>query len=109
MFSSHHGESEAKKALTKVMYLGRPTWDIPILWGLLRETREAPAFVLSMLSFHYLANKFADRRNPVASRLSYALAAEEDANPFSAMSRAAAAYLPSLRISYSGQKRIALA
>ena len=70
--------SDAKKALAKIIYFGKPCADIPFLWGLSREAHLAFASALSSAEWQRLEARFADRPNPKATRLSYALSAMED-------------------------------
>ena len=68
----------AKTALTKVTYMGAPDFNLPFLWGLARDVHIASHLILASPHFAYLRGKFQDRRNPHASRLSYALCSLED-------------------------------
>ena len=72
-------EKDAKQLLIKLMFLGTPSNDLPLLWGLAFEFREASKVILADARFAYLDGKFGERRNPMASRLHYAIAKVEDA------------------------------
>ena len=72
---------DAKAAINKLFYFGRPVADLPPLWGLSREIAEAVAFVLGHDDFGYLRDQLQSRRNPIASRFAYAMAAMEDDLP----------------------------
>ena len=70
--------NDAKRELVKLLYMGQPRVSLPCLLALQREVAQAAEVVLAMPRFAYLGAHFSDRRNPMASRLSYALSAEED-------------------------------
>ena len=70
---------EAKKELQKIVYMGRPRGEWPQLWALSRDARRAARGLLATPAFVNLHNMFARRRNPFATRMSYALMALEDA------------------------------
>eukprot|EP00959_Pyramimonas_sp_CCMP1952_P326295 6830114-Pyramimonas_sp.AAC.1 len=64
--------------LIRLVHLGRPSNDIPFLWNLSVQLHAAVDIVLEMPRFEYLRRRFADRPNPRASRLHFALAAVEE-------------------------------
>ena len=68
----------AKKLLIRLVHLGRPQHDIPFLWNLATQIRQAVTVLLEMDRFQYLQSKFSDRPNPTATRLHYALASVEE-------------------------------
>lgn len=70
---------ESKKELIKVVHMGRPKYEIPFLWDLSVEIRQAAEDLLGLPKFEYLQGLFEDRRRPLASKLHYALASIEDA------------------------------
>ena len=61
------------------MFLGTPSNDLPLMWGLAFEFREASKVIIADARFAYLDGNFGERRNPMASRLHYAIAKVEDA------------------------------
>ena len=67
----------AKKILNKIMYFGRPDYNLPFLWALAHDFRMAAQVVLSSDEFAYLRDMFNDRRNPQATRLFYAISKYE--------------------------------
>ena len=69
---------EAKTSLSKILYGGRPDFDLPFLWALWGETQAAAQILLNNNEFDYLQDKFSDRRHPQATRLFYALSKFED-------------------------------
>ena len=70
----------AKKILNKIMYFGRPDYNLPFLWALVHDFRMAAQVVLSSDEFAYLRDMFNDRRNPQATRLFYAISKYERAH-----------------------------
>ena len=69
----------AKKALIKIIYGGKPMYDLPFLWALVGEVHAASKALLSTDEFAHLTGKFTDRSGGGApTRLFYALAALED-------------------------------
>ena len=68
----------AKKLLTRLVHLGRPTQDISFLWELSEEIHRAVDFLLTLDRFKHLAFRFAELPNPQATRLHYALADLEE-------------------------------
>ena len=68
----------SKKLLIRLVHLGRPAQDIPFLWELSAQIQKAVDFLLALGKFEHLANRFADRPNPRATRLHYALADVEE-------------------------------
>lgn len=87
---------EAKKMILKLFFLAAPQCDLPFLWLLAVSIQKAAGILLSADHFRYLEGLFKDRRNPVASRLHYALAATEDAI-LSALEQAVAEAFPASR------------
>ena len=75
---AQYGVSKAKRELVRLFFLGKPSVDLPMLWALAAEVCKAVEIILSMDAFAYLRTMFSDRRSPRASRLSYALASQED-------------------------------
>ena len=69
---------DVKKMLVSIFHLGLPRHQLPFLWKLACEMREAVRALLGLQQFSYLEGAFADRPHPLASRLHYALAALED-------------------------------
>lgn len=68
----------AKRELIRIIHLGKPKHDLPFLWNLAAEMNRAVATLLEMPQFAYLDDKFNNRRNPLATKMHYALAAIED-------------------------------
>jgi hypothetical protein len=73
-----YSQADAKHEILKLHYGGKPSADLPMLWAYVGETETARAELLGMEEYAYLSDKFNDRRSPLASKLSYALAAEQD-------------------------------
>ena len=69
---------EAKTCLLRIFFHGVPTSDLPLLWALVADVRRASGIILADPRFNYLKGLFSQRRNPVASRLHYAIASIED-------------------------------
>jgi hypothetical protein len=69
---------DAKKMMLSLFFFRKPLDDLPFLWALSYEIHKAADIILAEPKFAYLKDKFADRRNPRASRLSYALQSLED-------------------------------
>jgi len=70
---------EAKKVFIKLLHFGLPESELPLLWALAAEFRTAAQVLISKDKYSYLQGMFGDRRNPMATRLHYALASVEDA------------------------------
>ena len=70
--------SEAKKVLIGLFFTAFPKNDLPFLWSLRKLLASASQIILGSRSYEYLANKFSDRKNPRATRFSYALFGKED-------------------------------
>ena len=71
-------EKDAKISIIKLFYGGLPDVELPFLWALGAEISRATGVILGAEKFRYLQGHLRGRRNPMASRLSYALAAGED-------------------------------
>lgn len=69
---------EAKREIIRIVHFGLPKIDLPVLWNLAVEMRRATATLLGLEKFSYLTGLFASRRNPMATKLHYALASIED-------------------------------
>ena len=69
---------DAKVEILKLHYGGRPSQDLPMLWAYARELTLASSALLGLPAYAYLKGLFTDRPNPAATRISYAVAAEED-------------------------------
>ena len=65
----------AKKSIIKLFYGGKPDVELPFLWALGTEVSRATDEILAAVKFRYLQDHFRGRRDPRASRLSYAAAA----------------------------------
>ena len=72
-------KADAKQCLSKLMYGGRPVFDLPFLWALWAEMQAASRVLLDNEEFAYLSDMFGNRRYPEASRLFYAVSNYEDA------------------------------
>ena len=72
-------EKDAQQLLIKLMFLGTPSNDLPLLWGLAFEFRESYKVIIADARFAYLDGKFGERRSPMASRPHYAIANVDDA------------------------------
>ena len=59
------------------MYSGRPALDLPFLWALRAEVRDATGVILGMPEFEALRSRFGERSNPQACRFAYALMSME--------------------------------
>ena len=63
----------------RTIHLGRPTHEIPFMWNLWAQCKMAAKTVIDGLEFAHLQSMFMERRNPLATRLHFALAKREDA------------------------------
>lgn len=75
-FLQARGDMDAKAAqkdFNRLLYFGRPTYDLPFMRALLHEMRFAVQGVLDSDEFEYLWGMFEERRNPFATRLFCAL------------------------------------
>ena len=68
----------SKKLLISILHLAAPMGELPFLWALSVQIKQAVDIILSSDKFQHLNNMFASRRQPVASRLHFALASVED-------------------------------
>jgi hypothetical protein len=68
----------SKKALVRILHLGKPLSDVPFLWALAHEVSMAVSIVLALPRFRHLHDMFKDRRSPTTTRLHFALASLED-------------------------------
>ena len=66
--------------LVRLIHLDKPHADLPLLWALSSEVHIATSteMILASPKFAYLNALFGNRRNPVTSRLHFALASVED-------------------------------
>jgi len=78
VWNASGASASAKRAISKIIYTGKPPFDLPFLWALVEEVRDATHSILALPQFAYLRQHFGDRRKPEASRLAYALMAKED-------------------------------
>eukprot|EP00973_Karenia_brevis_P030796 4247771-Karenia_brevis.AAC.1 len=69
---------KAKKMLIALNHNGQPHLDDPLLWALARDFRRATDVLLDADAFKYVQDRFGARKNPVGTRVHYALAAIED-------------------------------
>ena len=69
---------DAKKELIRIIHLGFPKHDLPYLWNLSVEMHEAAEALIALDKFAYLEGMFVTRRNPIATKIHYALASVED-------------------------------
>ena len=69
--------NSAKKELSAIFHLGKPSCSLPFLWHFSKDMHNAVETLLGLPRFAYLENMFRDRRNPVASRLHFAFASIE--------------------------------
>ena len=88
-------EAHAKRLLIATLCWGLPKTDVPMLWALASDTRRAAGVVLASPRFAYLTSLFSERRNPTATRMSYALGAVED-DIVTAVQTRMAAHLPEI-------------
>ena len=69
---------DATRALIRLVHLADPRHDLPFLWNLALEIKEAVKRLLSLPQFSDLQNMFNETPNPTATRLHYALSNIED-------------------------------
>ena len=67
-------KTAAKKLLISIVHMALPQSNLPFLWNLALEMKKAVVLLLAFPQFQYLSGKFPDRRDPVATRLHFALA-----------------------------------
>jgi hypothetical protein len=68
---------EAKKVIIAIVHLGRPPVNLPFLWNLAVEVQKGIELLLALDKYAYLNGRFKDRRNPLATKFHYAMAALE--------------------------------
>ena len=66
------------KALSRILFTGQASVDLPFLWALARDFKVAADALLESDEFSYLSGMFATRPRPAATRLFYALSKLED-------------------------------
>ena len=71
-------EKHAKKMLISLNHNGLPNVDDPLLWALARDFQRAGDVLLGSGEFSYLQDRFAARKNPMGTKMHYALASLED-------------------------------